>query len=426
MNSIIPTPSVEATCTNTRPLKIALLGYRSHPFVGGQGIYIKYLSRALKKLGHAVHVYSGPPYPELDTDIELIKVPSLDLYSSDDHVRALRWCHLRSFTDTFEWWTMLTGGFGEPYTFGRRIAKRLKNSDYDVIHDNQSLSFGLLKLQREGHTVISTIHHPIHRDRELALQDENDWGMKLLIRRWHSFLAMQEKVVQKLQHVTTVSEQSKHDIAHYFRRPHNKTTVIFNGVDSSVFRPTEHIEEQAYTLLTTSSSDQPLKGLRYLLEALALIKTEYPQAKLRIIGKLKENGANQKRIRTLGLQKHIECIADISTDELVHYYNQTAIFICPSLYEGFGLPLAEAMACGRAVISTDGGALPEVVGSAGIVVPSSNAAALANAIRKLFSDSALRQQLGKSARKHVEQHFCWQRVAERLTHFYRHCLKNKA
>ena len=94
------------------PLRIALLGYRSQPFGGGQGIYIKYLSKALVDAGHEVDVISGPPYPHLDPRVKLIELPSLDLFANG--LMSLRLHHLRSLTNIIEWTSKLTGGFAEP------------------------------------------------------------------------------------------------------------------------------------------------------------------------------------------------------------------------------------------------------------------------------------------------------------------------
>ena len=153
--------------TLAAPLRVALLGYRSNPYSGGQGIYLKYLSKALATAGHRVDVISGEPYPELDDPVRLVKLPGLNLYAAPNHVTALRPHHLRSATDTFEWLSMLTGGFPEPYTFGRRLSRhfdalaRDPAAGYDVVHDNQCLSWGTLDLQRRGIPLVTTIHHPI-------------------------------------------------------------------------------------------------------------------------------------------------------------------------------------------------------------------------------------------------------------------------
>lgn len=405
------------------PLKIALLSYRSHPFVGGQGIYVKYLSRALADLGHKVDVISGPPYPEIDDDIKLIKVPSLDLYARDNHVTALRPRHFKSFTDLYEWWTMLSGGFAEPYTFGRRVKKLLNNRQYDIIHDNQSLARGILQLQDAGVNVVSTIHHPVHHDRDIALKAAETWGDRLLIKRWYSFLRMQEKVVRELKHVVTVSHASQKDISKYFGRPRAKIDVIPNGIATDIFKPLPHVKRMPLRVMTTASSDQPLKGLKYLITAVAGLRRRYPNIHLRILGRLKEEGETQRHLESLGMQRYVSFVADLSTQQLVEEYAQASAVVCPSLYEGFGLPAAEAMACGCPVIATNGGALPEVLGDAGIVVPTADSDAIASALMTLFENTNFATHLGQRARRHIQRKFSWSEVATQLSHYYTDILR---
>ncbi len=403
-----------------KPLRICLLGYRSHPHVGGQGIYLKYLSKALAAAGHTVDVLSGPPYPELDESVTLSKIPSLNLFEADNHVTALRWHHLKSFTDTFEWFSMLTGGFAEPYTFGRRIVKYLQRNahKYDIIHDNQSLCYGLLALQKRGLRIVTTLHHPITRDRDLALQAAPNWKYRLLVQRWHSFLRMQKKVVQKLDHVVTVSEQSRRDITAAFGRPAEKIDLICNGIDTDTFTPRPHIERKPFRIMTTASSDQPLKGLRYLLLALNQLRPRYPQLELLVIGKLNPNGETHKLLDQLSLKDAVQFVSGISTETLVDYYAQASIAVSPSLYEGFGLPAGEAMACGTTVVSSNGGALPEVVGDAGVVVPAGDSDALASALARLLDNPDKCRELGLAGRRRIQQKFSWQIAAREFTDYY--------
>ncbi|MBV1906725.1 MAG: glycosyltransferase, partial [Pseudomonadales bacterium] len=162
--------ALQTGSSELKPLRIALLGYRSNPYSGGQGVYLKYLSRALVQLGHKVDVISGEPYPILDDSVGLIKLPGLNLFSTPNHFTALKPKHLCSATDIFEWASMNSGGFPEPFTFGRRLKRYLDThaNKYDIIHDNQSLCYGLLELQNMGIATIATIHHPITKDREIA------------------------------------------------------------------------------------------------------------------------------------------------------------------------------------------------------------------------------------------------------------------
>jgi MMP alpha-(1->4)-mannosyltransferase len=407
-----------------KPLKICLLGYRSAPFVGGQGVYLNYLSKALVEFGHEVDVISGPPYPQLDPRVKLIKLPSLDLFAQESHVMALRPRHLKSFSDTFEWWSMLTGGFAEPYTFSRRVAKYMRKHghNYDLVHDNQCLGYGLLKLQQRGIPTVATVHHPITRDRQLALDAAPNWRQRLLVRRWHSFLGMQRKVVQQLKHIVTVSEVSRVDIADAFDRPANDIELVYNGIDTETFAPRAHIAPNPNRIMTTASADQPLKGLRYLLDAIAFLKPEFPDLELMVVGKLKEGGQTEAQLKKLKLQDSVQFVSGISTEALVDYYAQAAMVVSPSLYEGFGLPAGEAMSCGTPVISSDGGALPEVVGEAGKVVKAGDAKQLAGAIRELLENPELRKQMGQQGRERILQTFCWKVAARQFTDYYNQVL----
>ena len=410
-----------------RSLRICLLGYRSAPFVGGQGIYIKYLSKALVDAGHQVDVISGPPYPDLDPRVKLIEMPSLDLFSAPNHVTALRPKHLKSFSDTFEWWSMLTGGFAEPYTFSRRVAKYLKihGHRYDLVHDNQCLGWGLLSIQKRGLPVVATVHHPITRDRQLALNAAQGWKDRLLVKRWHSFLRMQKRVVQKLNHIVTVSEQSRHDIADAFDISSDDISLVYNGIDTETFRPRSDVEKKPLQLITTASADQPLKGLRYLLDAMANLREDFPELQLLVVGKLREDGDTAKQLKKLKLEQQVRFVSGISTEELVQHYNASSIAVSPSLYEGFGLPAGEAMACGTAVISSDGGALPEIVGDVGVVVPAGNAEALSKAIAELLQDPDRLQEMGLRCRERIEEKFSWKVAAEQFGQYYQQMLAER-
>lgn len=409
-------------------LRIALLGYRSHPHVGGQGIYLHYLSKALVELGHNVDVISGPPYPELDARVNLIQLPSLDLYAMKYPTRALHFKHLLSVADFYEWWSKLSGGFGEPYCFGRRLVSYFKKykPQYDIVHDNQSLCYGLLQLQKQGENVIATVHHPITRDREIALQAATTKGQRWLINRWYSFLNMQKEVVQGLNHIVTVSQQSKQDIAEAFARPVEKITVIPNGIDTEVFQPLPHIKRKPWKIITTASSDQPLKGLSVLLNALVQLRSEFPELHLLVIGKLKPDGVTEKELNSLQLADCVEFKTGISTEELVAAYAESKIAVVPSLYEGFGLPAGEALACGIPLICSDGGALPEVVGSAALMVKAGDVSELVNAIRKLLNDDAMCEQLSLAGRAHSLQHLSWLVVGEKLSDYYRQTITAKS
>ncbi|MCV6615946.1 MAG: glycosyltransferase family 4 protein, partial [Cellvibrionaceae bacterium] len=253
-----------------------------------------------------------------------------------------------------------------------------------------------------------------------------NWRQRILVRRWHSFLRMQKKVVQQLGHIVTVSEQSRRDISQAFDRPEKDIGLVHCGIDTDTFRPLEHIKEDPWQLITTASADQPLKGLRFLLEALHQLQQPFPKLKLLVVGKLKQDGATAKQLKRLKLCDKVSFVSGISTEELVEHYNRSAIAISPSLYEGFGLPAGEAMSCQRPVISSDGGALPEIVGDAGLVVKAGDSQALASAISELLSDPERRQQIAAACRARIEQTFSWENAAAEFSDYYYQMLETQA
>jgi glycosyltransferase involved in cell wall biosynthesis len=401
-----------------RALSVCLLGYRSAPYGGGQGIYLKYLSKALVEAGHQVDVISGQPYPHLDPRVNLIKMPGMNLFETG--LGSIRPHHLRSLTNIYEWTGKLTGAFSEPYCFGRRVLKYLKQHGrhYDIIHDNQCLSYGMLDLQKQGFPLITTIHHPITSDLSIALSAAKSWTERLMIRRWHSFLIMQRRVARELHHVVTVSERSRTDIAAAFNIQPAGISLVHNGIDTEEFRPLEYVIKNPNRIMATVSSDQPLKGMRYLLKAVAAVIPRYPDLELLLVGTPKEGGESSRLIRELGLNKHIRVVSGISTEDLVKYYNEASVVVVPSIYEGFGLPAGEAMACGTALISTDGGALPEVVGDAAIQVPIRDSKAIAEVLDTLLASPAWRDELAAAGRARIEELFCWKRAAQQMTNYY--------
>lgn len=419
---MLKTPSPPVGVSETRapsgaldqpPLRIAFLSYRSDPRVGGQGVYLSQAAAALARRGHSVDILSGPPYPDVPAGVRLIKLPSLDLYNQPHNGhRALRWKHLLSWTDTAEYFGHWAGKFMEPWSFGRRAAKHLRahRRDYDVVLDNQSLSQGLLEIERAGLPVVGVVHHPIRRDLELALAAEPRWGMRLLIAQWYSFLKMQEKVAPRLDDVILVSEAAARDVALCLDVDPRVMSVIHLGIDQEIYKPQPDIRRRDNRILTTASADVPLKGLKHLIEAYSTLLETYPRLELVVIGKLRE-GPTAQMLDDLNLLDRVSFIHDLSNEEVAEQYARATICVTPSLYEGFGLPAAEAMSCGAPVMVTDGGALPEVVGDAGVVVPRGDSAALARAIAALLDDPARRADLGAAARQRARTAFSWARVA---------------
>ena len=403
-----------------RPLRILLPSYRSNPTTGGQGVYMRHISKALVDLGHKVDVISGPPYPDLDPRVGLIKLPSLDLYATPHPIRAFRPWMLRSRIDLFEWWSHNWGGFPEPYTFGERMAEYMKDKidQYDVMHDNQTLCYGMLKVRDMGLPVVGTIHHPITMDRRIDIHHMPNPWMKFLKWRWYTFLNMQMKVARQLRPVIVVSESTKRDVSKDFGVDPQHMRIVYHGINHIQFRPMPEIPRKENQLIACASADVPLKGLIYLIRAYAQLLPDYPDLKLKVIGRLRE-GNTSNELDRLGIRDRVEFISGVSDEDLTRLYAESTIAISPSVYEGFGFPAGEAMSCGIPVIATDGGSLPEVVGDAGVVVPHSNPPALAKAIADLLNDPDRRAQLGQAGRQRILDKFKWERAAREVVELYR-------
>jgi len=260
-------------------MRICLLSYRSYRYSGGQGIYLRYLSRSLRDLGHEVDVVSGPPYPDLDDGIRLIKLPSLDLYSMSSVQRLfIDPRKLNTFPSLAEWLGTISGYFSEPLAFGMRAYDLIRNSEnnkYDIVHDNQTLAYGVLKIQELGYPVVETIHHPVTIDRDLAVKSATSLKDKLGLRRWFSFINMQIKVARKLPYIITVSQTASRHITDTFGISEDKLRVIYNGIDTDIFSPSPKVNRLENRLLAVISRDTAVKGLRYMLEALAILRQKH-------------------------------------------------------------------------------------------------------------------------------------------------------
>lgn len=405
-------------------LGICLMTYRGNPTCGGQGVYVQYLSRALKDLGHRVDVLSGPPYPELDSGITLHKIPGLDLYNPEHLFKVENIRDLSKPLNQFEFLSMCSGGFPEPFTFGYRARRHLQRgrNGYDVVHDNQSLSYGLLGIVRSGYPTVATIHHPITVDRDMELAAARGWLGRMKVRRWYAFLAMQRRVSRTIPRIITVSECSKRDIGREFQIPAERFRVVPNGINIDHFYPLEGVKREDDLILVTSSADTPLKGLRFLLEAVAEIRRQRT-IRLLVIGKPKEDGVIQRLVAELSLGDTVRFTGRISQEAFARHYAAATMAVIPSLYEGFGMPAGEAMACGVPVISTSGGALPEVVGEAGILVPPGDTSALREAILSLLDDPERRRRLGEAGRARVKNSLTWRHAAQKTVDVYREAIR---
>jgi glycosyltransferase involved in cell wall biosynthesis len=399
-------------------MRIALLTYRGNMFCGGQGIYAACVARELTRLGHQVHVIAGPPLPELEADIPLHVIPNGNFFAqemrdalpADNPFRALIPSHL--------WELGLTrfGVFPEMTAFGLRLLMRWKKLQqrhrFDVILDNQSLNWGLLGVQATGIPVAAMIHHPLHIDRQIDFELDPRFRRKWK-RTLYFPLFMQEQVVPRLTHLLTVSHASATEIERFFGVPEKQISVVYNGTDTDSFHPIRRPKET--DLIFTGRTEDRKKGITYLLEALARTPSRIT---LKIVdGRIPSDGLVPCKIRELGLAGRVTLVQRmLSLGELVAEYSTARIAVVPSFFEGFGFPASEAMSCGLPVITSDRGALPEVVGTsgnAGLLVPFRDVPALARAITELASDPRRAAAMGLAARQRIQRVFSWREAGRR-------------
>jgi len=388
-------------------------------------------------MGHEVEVIASAPLPEVSEGVIMHQLRSSSIYHPGSSFRK-NLLKVKNLVDLYELCASRLGTFAEPWAFSFRAYAKLKElckqRRFDIIHDNQGLGYGLLWMKRLKIPVIATIHHPLPIDREADLEQANGFGQRWRIRRFYSFIRMQAFVARRMDRIITVSQSSAKDTTHFFGVPADKIRVVHNGIDTEIYSVNEEASQSRDGLIMVANTDDRKKGVLYLLQALQLLREE--GTKLTIVddaarhssyiedvGPLPSYGF--KLVRKLNLDGLVHFTGRLTQDELVKRYAGARIAVVPSLYEGFGLPAAEAMACGTPVVATTGGALPEVVGDAGILVPPRSADALAAAIRQLLNDKQAQRQMSEAGKKRVREQFNWEQAARKTLEVYREAMTTK-
>ncbi len=418
-------------------MRICLLTYRGNPYSGGQGIYIYYLSREFQRMGHEVEVIASAPLPQVSEGIILHQLRSSSIFHPGSSF-SRNLTKVRNPVDLYELCASRLGMFVEPWAFSFRACAKLKElckqRRFDIIHDNQGLGYGLLLMKRLNIPVIATIHHPISIDRQADLEQANGLRERWNIKRFYSFIRMQAFVARRLDRIITVSQSSAKNTKLFFKVPADRLRVVYNGIDNEIYSRKEEASQNRNGLIMVGNTDDRKKGVLYLLKALQMLRedgikltivddAERHSSYIEDVGPLPSYGLNL--VKKLNLCGMVHFTGRLTHEELAQYYSAAQIAVVPSLYEGFGLPAAEAMACGTPVIATTGGALPEVVGDAGILVPLGSADALAAAIKQLLNDKQARERMSEAGRKRVKEKFDWEQAARKTLEVYQEVLTTR-
>jgi len=402
------------------------MSYRGNPYCGGQGVYLMYIARELVKLGHEVHAIVGPPYPFEMQGVTLHRIGNHNYFNVPDFVKPHKPFATFQPFNFYEFVASKLGIFPEIETFSFRAFLKLKELQkthrFDIIHDNQCLGYGFLLIKNLGVPFVSTLHHPLSIDRTTWFEYPSDFSLRVK-RVLYYPLIMQAFVSNRLDRIITVSHDSAKEINLAFGVPMEKQRVVYNGLDSSIFHPLTGVKKKRNQIIFVGNVEDRKKGVAYILKALTLTKH-----KVHLI--VVDGGAPNRRfvpgwIDRFGLNDRIRFMGKVTNEELVRLYAESEIALSPSLYEGFGFPAAEAMACELPVIASTGGALPEVVGEhmkTAYIVPTRDPEAIATGIDTLMDDPALRRRMGKAARARILTTFTWENATKEMLKVYQEAI----
>lgn len=302
-----------------------------------------------------------------------------------------------------------------PYSLREQVSipTRLTNERVDVYHSPHYVLPPLVRCPS-----VVTIHDCIHLRFPQYLPNRLAFAYAKTFMWW---------AAHRSARVLTVSEASKRDILHYFNIPEQKVTVIHNGLDDRLRVPPPEAEvhrvrerfqlDERFVLY--AGNVKPHKNVERLIDAFHVLHTNgFPHLKLLIIGSdISKYAMLRRAIHTYDLHKYVRFLGFVSDETLAALYRLAAVFVFPSLYEGFGFPPLEAMAAGTPVVASNLSSLPEVLGDAALLVDPYDANAIAEAIRRVLVDDDLRRELSRRGLAKV-QAYSWEEAARQVRRIY--------
>jgi glycosyltransferase involved in cell wall biosynthesis len=380
-------------------------------------------------MGHEVPLIVGPPWPDADPLVTVHKVPSYSVYRLLETQRF--WFYGRdpkSFLhplNAYELATSRAGQFSVMSAFSWRAYMKWRELQaayrFDIVHDVQVLGYGTWMIKASGMPVVANIHHPLSIDRLNQMRQATRLGWMLRVQMFYPFW-MQEVVARRLDRIITGSDKSRQSVMQAFSLRDDQITAIHDGVDTAVFRPMEVPKKPGMILFVGNSEDRN-KGAKFLLEAVKILKDRGVDFHLVFKDRLDAEMA-PKLAEQLGIRDRLSFVGRLPVADLARLYNEAEVLVSPSVYEGFGLPAAEANACGVPVVATTAGAFPEVIadGETGILVPPGQPIPLADAIESLLRDPAKRVSMGAAGTRRINEKFSWRVCAERTLALYEEVL----
>jgi glycosyltransferase involved in cell wall biosynthesis len=249
---------------------------------------------------------------------------------------------------------------------------------------------------------------------------------------WFDRLAM--KGLKRADRLIAISQHTKTTLIEALGCPAEKIEVVLYGVDHAVFRPLQvprgfHSRyglDEGCRYVVYVGAESPRKNLPRLFRAFAVLREQMPDVRLVKVGApeyMAQFRQLQQLVQDLDLQPYVHFIDHPPEEDLVAFYSMAHVFAFPSLYEGFGMPPLEAMACGTPVVCSNAASLPEVVGDAAIMIDPYDVDALADAMHRVLSDPDLHHDLRQRGLERAAE-FTWQRTARETVAVYREVLRS--
>ena len=388
-------------------MNICLIAYEFPPMVGGEGSYTCGLAKAILDLGHRVTVVTTDLQCESGTSEEnglriirtcALKLPSLKIYSFQWSVRKM----IRDFSD---------------------------KEHIDIFHTTNDYLDVNISRKDTNIPIIATIHHPYAAEKNIIKEKLTyTESIRYNFYRRIDFLArMEKKICEKATRIITVSNYTAKFLIEEYQVPPNKISVIPNAVDTNRFNPKtgghairEKLKLHSEPIILFVGRFDHTKGVKYLIEAFSMLLKEIPDAKLILVGKGPLEKSLQLSLNIPALKKSVIFYGAASNNELPHIYAASDVVVLPSLIEGFGIVLLEAMATAKPCVAAKAGGTEDAIEDTvtGFLVPPANPKALFEKLLMLIDDKDLSLKFGNAGRKRVEKMFTWERVAKQTVEYY--------